>query len=349
MEVYAKKNNKKEKTLTVVIPTYNMEQYLAHCLDSVTHPNVSSKLEVWVVNDGSTDQSLAIAQTYEEKRPDIIRILDKKNGNYGSCVNEGLKKATGKYFRILDADDCFSTPDLVKFLEELEKYDTDMVVTQVIDRHYQNDVMVHEYQHTLNDEIKNHIYFTKHIHVKDFAPDGQFRMHSMTFKTQVLRDCGLHLIEGISYTDTLYFFQPFAWVKDFIVLDLHLYCYRIGREGQTTDPTHFVNKLTDISLVFARIFQLMDATSQSELLKENQKALIFNGLGFLLYILKEQPSLKRKDYECLKAIVHGIKKYRFSYSILHKWYFRIWLQTESSSLLNIALRLRKTFGRKKKK
>ena len=337
------KKEQEEKILTIVIPTYNMEKYLSLCLDSVTHPDVSSKLEVWIVNDGSTDQSLAIAQTYEQKRPDIIRILDKKNGNYGSCVNAGLKKATGKYFRILDADDSFHTPSLIRLLDQLEKYDTDMVITQVNDRHYENDVLVSEYAHVFKEELKNKIYFTNQIQVKDFAPDGQFRMHSMTFKTQVLRDCGLFLLEGISYTDTIYFFQPFSWVKDFVVLDLTLYQYRIGREGQTMEKNSFVKKLTDISMVFAKVFQLMDISSQKEPLKTNQKALIYNGLGFALEVLKEQRSLKKKDYESLHTIIQGIKKYQFDYGLMNKWYFKIWKSTESSMMLNVALTLRGLF------
>ena len=100
------------KILSIVIPTYNMEKYLPVCLDSVTDELVSDRLEVIVVNDGSTDGSLDIIRRYEQKRPDLIKVIDKANGHYGSCVNAGLGIATGKYFKILDADDWFDTSDL---------------------------------------------------------------------------------------------------------------------------------------------------------------------------------------------------------------------------------------------
>ena len=69
------------KTLSVVIPTYNMEAYLPRCLNSVTREDIPDTLEVIVVNDGSKDRSLEIAKEYQAKRPDIISIIDKPNGH----------------------------------------------------------------------------------------------------------------------------------------------------------------------------------------------------------------------------------------------------------------------------
>ncbi len=86
------------KLLTLVIPTYNMEKYLTKCLESVTAPCIPPTLEVIVVNDGSKDRSLDIMKAFQQKRPDIIRIIDKENGHYGSCINAGLQLAKGKYF-----------------------------------------------------------------------------------------------------------------------------------------------------------------------------------------------------------------------------------------------------------
>ena len=118
-----------QKLLSVVIPTYNMQTFLCRCLDSITHNNVPDSLEIIVVNDGSTDNSLAIMQEYADKRPDIVNIINKPNGHYGSCINAALKIATGKYFRILDADDWFDTDGLIELLGELRKADADIAVS----------------------------------------------------------------------------------------------------------------------------------------------------------------------------------------------------------------------------
>ena len=88
------------KILTIIIPTYNMEKYLRRCLDSLIIDEEGMKqLEVLVINDGSKDSSSQIAHEYQDKYPDTFRVIDKENGNYGSCINRGLKEATGKYVK----------------------------------------------------------------------------------------------------------------------------------------------------------------------------------------------------------------------------------------------------------
>ena len=85
-----------EKILTIVIPTYNMQDYLRRCLESLIVPEKQMKqLEVLVINDGSKDNSSAIAHEYQDKYHDTFRVIDKGNGNYGSCVNRGLQEAKG--------------------------------------------------------------------------------------------------------------------------------------------------------------------------------------------------------------------------------------------------------------
>lgn len=108
-----------DKILTVVIPTYNMESYLEKCLDSVLVEQVIGLIEVMIVNDGSKDSSLLIAKRYQNRYPGSIVVVDKKNGNYGSCLNLAFSLAKGKYIRTLDADDCFDSIELVKFIEKL--------------------------------------------------------------------------------------------------------------------------------------------------------------------------------------------------------------------------------------
>ena len=120
-----------QKLLTIVIPTYNMQDYLARCLDSliIKDDDLMSKLEVLVVNDGSKDNSSAIAHEYEAKYPNTFRVIDKENGNYGSCVNRGLKEAAGKYIKVLDADDWFDNSNFEKYLSVLSSIDADLILT----------------------------------------------------------------------------------------------------------------------------------------------------------------------------------------------------------------------------
>ena len=118
------------KILSVSIASYNVEKFIRKALDSCCVPEIMDRLEVLVVNDGSTDSTLEIAREYEEKYPQTFRVIDKKNGGYGSTVNASIKAATGKYFRLLDGDDWFDRDGLVSFIEELTVAEEDMIVAQ---------------------------------------------------------------------------------------------------------------------------------------------------------------------------------------------------------------------------
>ena len=216
------------KLLTIVIPTYNMQNYLHRCLDSLLLPDKQiEQLEVLVVNDGSKDNSSVIAHEYETKHPNTFRVIDKENGNYGSCINRGLKEATGKYIKILDADDWFDTAEFSRYMDELQRIDADMILTnhQVVDdagnltRKYSYDI-----------EPNKLFAFQEYT-----EPGVYFAMHSITYRSEMLRSINYHQTEGISYTDTEWVFYPQHGVKTCIYLPYDVYRYVVGREGQTMD------------------------------------------------------------------------------------------------------------------
>ena len=237
------------KILTTVVPTYNMEKYLSRCLDSMLEDNMrKEKLEILVVNDGSKDSSLAIAKQYEKKYEGIVKAIDKENGNYGSCVNRGLKEATGQYFRILDADDTFQAGALEKMLDTLASSTEDMIVTQYT---YLYDLSGKKERISPNGAI-----YDKTYKDFDFSNDGNdvvLSMHSVTYKTAVLREIGLKLDEGVSYTDLEYVYFPLKAIKSLRFLDIDLYEYHIGREGQTVDPKSQVKSIKSFLTVTKRL------------------------------------------------------------------------------------------------
>lgn len=216
------------KLLTIVIPTYNMQNYLHRCLDSLLLPDKQmEQLEVLVVNDGSKDNSSAIAHEYETKHPKTVCVIDKENGNYGSCINRGLKEATGKYIKILDADDWFDTAEFSRYLDELQTIDADMILTnhQVVD---DAGNLTRKYAYDL--EPNKLFAFQEYT-----EPGVYFAMHSITYRSEMLRSINYHQTEGISYTDTEWVFYPQHGVKTCIYLPYDVYRYVVGREGQTMD------------------------------------------------------------------------------------------------------------------
>jgi glycosyltransferase involved in cell wall biosynthesis len=119
-----------EKIMSVSIASYNVEKFIRKALDSCCVPEIMDRLEVLIVNDGSTDGTLEIAREYESRYPDTFRVIDKENGGYGSTVNASIRAAAGKYFRLLDGDDWFDAEGLQKLIEELEEAEEDMIIAQ---------------------------------------------------------------------------------------------------------------------------------------------------------------------------------------------------------------------------
>ena len=100
-----------EKILTVTIPSYNVEAYLEDCLESFVNSEVMDDIEVLIVNDGSSDNTVKIAQRYVDKYENTFRLINKENGGHGSTINTGVREAKGKYFKVVDGDDWVDTRD----------------------------------------------------------------------------------------------------------------------------------------------------------------------------------------------------------------------------------------------
>lgn len=112
--------------ISVIIPVYNDEKYLAQCLDSVLRQTYSN-LEIILVDDGSTDSTPELCEKYREKY-DNIRILHKKNGGVGSSRNAGLEMATGEYILFVDHDDLLSETHVEELYNLLKKDNADIAV-----------------------------------------------------------------------------------------------------------------------------------------------------------------------------------------------------------------------------
>ena len=220
-----------EKILSIIIPTYNMEKYLHKCLSSLLIGNRQQLIDVIVVNDGSKDSSLEIAREFETKYPDVFNVIDKSNGNYGSCVNRGLKEARGKYVKILDADDSYDTAEFSKLVERLLEVDVDLCVTDYI--------IVNERGEKTSSHKRRMVAEGVVYSAEDFlskCSNDLIKMHEIVYRTQMLRDMNYSQTEGIAFTDTEWALLPLERVEKACYLQLSVYRYLVGREGQTVDP-----------------------------------------------------------------------------------------------------------------
>lgn len=226
-----------EKLLSLIIPTYNMAAYLPRCLDSVLQPRALDRLEAIVVNDGSKDDSLAVARRYEAAYPGTVVVIDKPNGNYGSTINAALPVARGLYVKILDSDDSFEPEGLVAYLDALEQLEhpADISVTHFRVLHEDGSEEISKYN-----VYGREPYVYGRIYDLDEVLSGGyirfFLMHSLAYRTGLLREQGYRQTEGISYTDTEWSIFPVFHARDIVFHDLVVYRYNLAREGQTMDP-----------------------------------------------------------------------------------------------------------------
>ena len=234
------------KVLSVIVPSYNMEDYLPKCLGSlvVDDSDLLQKLEVIVVNDGSTDRTSEIAHGFETRFPDVFRVVDKGNGNYGSCINAALPLVSGCYVKVLDADDYVDTiafETLLRCLEsevETEPNSADLIVTDyesvdphgsVIDR--SRYLMPTGPGRTLND-------------VKAESP--RFSIHSIVYKTALLTEMGYRQTEGVSYSDTEWITDPMVMVGRVTYVPIAVNKYLVGRAGQTMEDSTFAARFQQV-------------------------------------------------------------------------------------------------------
>ncbi len=231
-----------DKVLTVSIAAYNMEVYLRQTLDSLIDERVIDDLEVFVVDDGSTDRTLEIAQEYAAKYPHSIFAIHKENGGYGTTVNYSIAHATGKYFKLLDGDDWFDTEELVKLVATLRGIQDDLVLLP-IRCVYENGREEKQPAVSPRDNIGN----------GDGVILDEASMtagtHKRAYRTEVLKRSGLTLPPHRLYTDSLYCAVPLVLCETARYFDIPVYCYRLGRDGQSLDPITRYHHAQDLRLL----------------------------------------------------------------------------------------------------
>ena len=127
-----------EKILSFIIPAYNCERFLDKCIQSMIQDDIKEFLEIIVVNDGSTDDTKSVAEKYCSMYPEIIRLISQENKGHGGALNTGCHAASGKYLKVIDADDWVETSNLPAFIDLLKKCDSDVVLTHHYTRNISN-------------------------------------------------------------------------------------------------------------------------------------------------------------------------------------------------------------------
>ena len=238
-----------EKLITFAVPCYNSAAYMHHCIDTLL--TAGEEAQIVIVDDGSTkDNTAEIADEYAAKYPRIVEVVHKENGGHGSGVNTGIAHAKGLYFKVVDSDDWLNPKELSVLMERIRK---DVAAGMQIDLYLANFVYEKPSENTRHPRrYKKNFPVEKQFGWKDIRPflfSNVVIMHSMYYRTQVLRDSGLQLPEHTFYVDNLVAFQPLPHVKTMYYMNIDLYEYYIGREDQSVSGQNITKRYRQQMLV----------------------------------------------------------------------------------------------------
>lgn len=258
------------KLLTIAVPCYNSQDYMENCISSLVVGG--DEVEVLIVDDGSSDNTAVIADRLEAEYPGIVRAIHQPNKGHGGAVNTGIENASGLYFKVVDSDDKVKASAFKSILDKLrenqdaeEKIDL-LISNFVYDKEGQARKKVMEYRKVLPvgrmfswDEAKR------------FRKGQYILMHSVIYRTELLRQCGLRLPEHCFYVDNIYVFNPMPSVKNIYYLDVNFYYYFIGRDDQSVNEEVMIGRLDQQARVNRIMFDYFsDGVSEGLIEKKSQ-------------------------------------------------------------------------------
>lgn len=230
------------KLLTAAVPCYNSAEYMSHAIESLL--SGGEDLEILIINDGSKDHTASIADDYAKRYPTIIKAIHQENGGHGEAVNMGLRNATGLYFKVVDSDDWVDEAALKSVL---------LVLREMVENTVHLDMLVANYVYekvSLNKQkVISYQGAMPEGRIFTWCEVGRFKnsqnilMHSVIYRTKLLKKCGLELPKHTFYVDNIFVYQPLPYVESLYYINVDLYRYFIGREDQSVNESVMIGRI----------------------------------------------------------------------------------------------------------
>ena len=229
------------KLLTFAIPCYNSQDYMEKCIDSILVGG--EDVEILIIDDGSKDRTAEIADDYARRYPTIVKAIHQENGGHGEAVNAGIRNASGIYFKVVDSDDWV---DEFAYLQILDKLRERVGSENNLDMLLAN--YVYEKEGAKQKKVMRQTGFPRDevftwSDIRHFYKGHYILMHSVIYRTQLLRKCGLELPKHTFYVDNIYVYKPLPFVKTMYYMDVDFYRYYIGREDQSVNEKVMIGRI----------------------------------------------------------------------------------------------------------
>ncbi len=230
------------KLLTVAIPCYNSQDYMEHAVETALVGG--EDVEILLVDDGSSDDTGKIADQLEKQYPTIVHAIHQENGGHGAAVNTGLANASGLYFKVLDSDDWFDRGAFLRVLDVLREFAEEATgVDMLLANYVYEKPSLHKHKVIRYDGVfpENQVFSWNDV--KRFKISQNILMHSVIYRTKMLRDCKLELPKHTFYVDNIFVYNPLPYVKKMYYLNVDLYRYFIGREDQSVNEKVMIGRI----------------------------------------------------------------------------------------------------------
>lgn len=291
------------KLLTITIPSYNVEKYLDECLKSFVFPYDDPRLEVIVVDDGSTDRTKDIAIKYADKYPKTIKVISKKNGGHGSTINTGLKYATGKYFKVIDGDDYIDNSVLSKYLDLMERADEDVITNDKVDFIDGTEQQTPFYFGSVE--------YDKKISMENISEKWPFSIHRIALKTEIVRQNMPAIDEHCFYVDQEFVLYNIPNIKTLRASDAILYYYRIGNANQSISFENVYKRRGDLRRVIDSLLQFYNdlvQKSKNKKMKQYIETKIAEQIDTHITVLLSNPKTTVENLDYAISFKQMIKK-----------------------------------------
>lgn len=241
-----------EKILSVIIPSYNCRKFLDVGIPSFLEETVLDSLDIIIVNDGSSDDTAAGAEEYCRRYPDSVRLISQENKGHGGALNTGCAAASGKYLRVVDADDWVQTQNLAPFVQFLRSCDSDVVLTPYRTVDISNGEIK---ERRILPEDSGKTLTLGELMADRIKYEQILALHGITYRTDFYRSRGIQLSEHVFYEDVEYATIPCCFARTLTPVDLFLYEYRIGDVQQSVSDVSQLKRIGHAEKVLDRMIR----------------------------------------------------------------------------------------------
>ena len=276
--------------ISIIIPVYNVEKYVAACLDSIIQ-NINKAIEIIVVNDGSKDNSEKVIKEYIKKYPEYIKYFKKKNGGLYSARNEGIKHASGEYLMFVDSDDTLEKNAIDKLIDYINKNSFDILVYQMNSIRSDIKTKIDSFNKNITNPISRYLV-------------GNPSACNKLIKRSLLTDNKLEFINVLYYEDLMFMPTLVNYTKDIKYMDEALYNYYL-RDNSITNKKSYNKKMDDIFTIVNSLYEKLNSKYSSEI-----------EFIFIEHLLRNA-GIRYLDYEMYDKLSEIIELMKSKYN---KWY-----------------------------